>query len=201
MDMAFVNNTDAPIYIYGYCYGGTITFTVYGHETRPSNRTIEFESRVTSQTDPTGIQLVADTSQNVGYLQQTQSPHTGYTAELWKNIYIDGVLTDSVQVNSSTYQAVGTIYKVGVVSAYGNVTQAMYAAIAANDLSQVQNVMRYGTTAGAQAQTQGQTQAQTGQTDAPAQTDAPGQTDASAGGTSQADASGTAGEDAIIIQQ
>lgn len=157
MDMAFVNNTDSPIYIYGYYYGGTITFIIYGHETRPANRSIEFVSKVTSQTDPTGTQLVADTSQNVGYINQIQSPHTGYTAELWKNIYIDGVLTDSVQVNSSAYQAVGTIFDVGVVSQSQTVTQAMYQAIASGDINQVQNVIKYGTTAQSETTAQSDT--------------------------------------------
>lgn len=153
MDMAFVNNTDSPIYIYGYCYGGTITFTIFGHETRPENRSIEFVSKVTSQTDPEGTQLVADTSQNVGYVNQIQSPHTGYTAELWKNIYIDGQLTDSVQVNGSTYQAVGTIFDVGVVSDSQAVTQAMYQAISSGDINQVQNVIKYGATGQSEAET------------------------------------------------
>lgn len=180
MDMAFVNNTDSPIYIYGYCYGGQITFTIFGHETRPSNRSIEFESKVTSQTDPSGTQLVADTTQNVGYVSQIQSPHTGYTAELWKNIYIDGQLTDSVQVNSSTYQAVGTIYSVGVVSQSQAVTQAMYQAISSGDITQVQNVIKYGTTA--QSET-------TDQTDAQGQTTAAGQ-DPSGSQSGQTDGTG-----------
>ena len=141
MDLAFCNNTDAPIYIVGYAYGGTISFTIYGHETRPANRSIEFVSNVTSTTEPSGVKLYPNTEQNVGYLNQTQSPHTGYTAELWKNIYEDGVLVDSVQVNSSTYQAVGTAYDVGVASSSAALTQAMYAAIATNDLSQVQAVI------------------------------------------------------------
>lgn len=141
MDLAFYNNTDAPIYIVGYAYGGTISFTIYGHETRPANRSIEFVSNVTSTTEPSGVKLYPNTSQNVGYLNQTQSPHTGYTAELWKNIYEDGVLVDSVQVNNSTYQAVGTAYDVGVASSSAALTQAMYAAIATNDLNQVQAVI------------------------------------------------------------
>ena len=48
MDLAFVNTTDAPIYIVGYAYGGTLSFTIYGHETRPANRSIEFVSETTS---------------------------------------------------------------------------------------------------------------------------------------------------------
>lgn len=141
MDLAFVNTTEAPIYIVGSAYGGVLNFTIYGKETRPANRSIEFVSNVTSTTEPSGVKLTANTSQNVGYLQQTQSPHTGYTAELWKNIYVDGVLTDSVQINHSTYQAVGTAYDVGVVSGSQALTQAMYQAIATNDINQVQSVI------------------------------------------------------------
>lgn len=141
MDLAFYNNTDAPIYIVGYAYGGTLSFTIYGHETRPSNRSIEFVSNVTSTTEPSGVKLYPNPNQNVGYLNQTQSPHTGYTAELWKNIYEDGVLVDSVQVNNSTYQSVGTAYDVGVASDNTALTQAMYTAIATNDLTQVQAVI------------------------------------------------------------
>lgn len=141
MDLAFVNNTEAPIYITGYAYQGTLSFTIFGKETRPSNRSIQFESKVTSTTEPSGVKLYPNPNQSVGYLNQTQSPHTGYTAELWKHIYVDGVLTDSVQVNSSTYQSVGTAYDVGVASEHSALTQAMYTAISTNDISQVQAVI------------------------------------------------------------
>ena len=141
MDMAFVNTSEYPIYIYGYCYNGTITFTIFGKETRPANRTIEFVSNVTSTTEPTGIVMYANPGQSIGYINQTQSPHTGYTAELWKNIYIDGNLYDSVQVNSSTYQAVATAYDVGVASSNPALTQAMYAAVGNRDLNQVQAII------------------------------------------------------------
>ena len=141
MDFAFVNSLDDPIYIVGYTSGGTITFIIYGHETRPSNRTIEFVSETISVVEPTSAKLYANTSQPVGYVSQTQSPHTGYTAELWKNIYYDGVLSDTVQINSSYYDAVGTIYDVGVASTNTALTTAMYNAISMQSLSQVQAVI------------------------------------------------------------
>ena len=144
MDMSFVNNTDAPIYIEGYCSGGQITFVIFGHETRPAGRTLEFESRVLAQTDPTGYSLYPDATQNVGYVMQTQSPHTGCQAELWKLIYQDGELVDQVQINSSFYQAVGTIYSVGVVTDNASVSQALYAAIASNNLEAVQQIIKTG---------------------------------------------------------
>lgn len=159
LDMCFVNSLEYPVYIIGYCYGGTITFTVYGHETRPSNRRIEFVSQTTSVTEPSGAKLVADTGQSVGYVNQTQSPHTGYTAELWKNIYVDEQLVDSVQVNSSYYNAVGTIYDIGVASANAAVTQAMYSAIGTGSLENVYAVINNMNTIGKQPETASQTEA------------------------------------------
>jgi len=180
MDMAFINNTDAPIYIVGSCWSGLISFTIYGHETRPANRTLELESRVISTTEPAGAQLYANPNQTVGYLYQTQSPHTGYTAELWKNIYVDGVLTDSVKINSSVYQAVGTIYDVGVASSYPALTQQMYNAIANNDLSTVQSLIyqtQMGIWQAQQQQTETQAQSET-QAETTAETDAVAETPA-----------------------
>ncbi len=162
MDMRFVNNTDAPIYIEGYCSGGQITFVIFGHETRPENRTIELESRTVATMDSGGYSLYPDATQAVGYIAQTQSPHTGCQAELWKVIYVDGVQTDEVQINSSYYQSVGTIYSVGVMTTNAAVQQALYAAIGSNNLEAVQQIIKTGT---ATADTQ-QQQQQTGQTDA-----------------------------------
>ena len=54
-DLKFKNNLDEPVYVESYVSGSTLTATIYGHETRPSNRTIAFESETTSQTDPVVI--------------------------------------------------------------------------------------------------------------------------------------------------
>ena len=170
MDFVFTNDKDSPVYIAGAAYYGTLTFTIFGEETRPANRSIEFVSEVLSQTDPaTNIKLVAKTDQNVGYFAQVQTPHQGMSAVLWKKIYVDGVLTDTVQVNSSTYQASPAIYEVGIVTSNQALSSALSTAIANNDLTQVQNLLANGVPQ--------QTETQAPQTDAP-QTDAP-QTDAS----------------------
>ena len=145
MDMRFVNNTDAPIYIVGGCHGGQITFIIYGHETRPPNRTIELESRTLETMNSGGYSLYPDATQPVGYIAQTQSPHTGCSAQLWKHIYVDGVETDEVLVNESFYQSVGTIYSVGVLTSNASVQQALYAAIGSNNLDAVQQIIRTGT--------------------------------------------------------
>ena len=154
MDMSFVNTSQWPVYIIGYCYGGQITFTIYGHETRPANRTLEFESRTISTIEPTQAKLFANSAQPVGYISQTQSPHTGYVAELWKNIYIDGVLSDSVQVNTSNYTAVGTIYDIGVASDNPAVSQAVISAVSSGDLGAVQTAIANASAIAAQAQSE-----------------------------------------------
>ena len=166
MDFSFYNNKETPVYIIGYTYGGQINFTIYGHETRPANRTLEFESRTIATVEPTGAKLAADTAQPVGYLAQTQSPHTGYSAELWKNIYIDGVLSESVQINSSYYTAVGTVYDVGVATDNALLSQAMYTAISTGDVAQVQAVI-----ANAATYTQPQTETNAAAPETQAQTD------------------------------
>jgi hypothetical protein len=167
MDLVFTNDKEYPIYIVGSAYYGTLNFTIFGVETRPSNRSIEYVSETLSQEDMSDkVTLVAKTDQPVGYLVQTSSAHQGLSAVLWKNVYIDGVLTETTQVNSSTYQASNAIYEVGVVTDNTALSSALYTAIGQNDLSQVQYLLTYGV----QTQ-QSETSAQnTTQTDAAATT-------------------------------
>ena len=52
-DFKFRNNTDAPIYIFGYASNGEVGFRIYGHETRDrENRRVSFESETLSSTEP-----------------------------------------------------------------------------------------------------------------------------------------------------
>lgn len=155
MDFIFTNNTDAPIYIYGVGYQGTLNFTIYGHETRDPNRSISFRSETLSQTDAsTNVKLVAKSDQNIGYLNQTQSAHQGLEAVLWKDIVNADGITDTVQVNSSSYQASPAIYEVGIVSPNTQASAAIQTAIANNDLATVQAIINgsYGSTSTAQTE-------------------------------------------------
>ncbi len=109
----FTNNTEYPVYIEGYASGGIIKFTIYGHETRPSNRTIKFVSKILSTIEPPADVETIDPTMPVGYRKKDQSAHTGYVAEMWKEIYIDGVLKESIKINSSTYNATPNKYTIG----------------------------------------------------------------------------------------
>lgn len=143
MDLQFANNTDAPIYIAGYAYGGELTFTIYGEETRSPDRVVEYVSETTSTTTPEGVKLYAKSDAGVGYLSQTQSAHQGLTAVLWKVVTENGETTKT-QVNSSTYQASPVAYDVGIQSSDPNVVAAIQNAIAANDLNAVQSIIAGG---------------------------------------------------------
>lgn len=180
MDLKFENNTDAPIYIAAYAYGGELNFTIYGHEARSPERTVEYVSEVTRTIPAEGVMLYAKTDQNVGYLQNFQSPHEGMEARLWKVVTENGV-SEKTQVNSSVYQAAAMGYEVGTYSADPNTSAAINNAIAANDLNSVQSIIAGGTVTPAvtdPTQTPETDPNQTPQTDPtePPQTDAP-QTD------------------------
>lgn len=126
-DFKFTNNTDYPIYIAGSTTEDKqITFTIYGKETRPENRSLSFETEKISETEPEGEKIIADPSQPVGY-KSTQSAHTGYKANYWKIVKVDGVETEREKLNTSYYMAVPKTITFGTA---GDVTGQMGEAIA-----------------------------------------------------------------------
>lgn len=143
MDLRFRNNYDTPIFISGNAYGGTISFYIYGKETRPADRTVSYYSTIESVTEPEGYLFFAATDQPVGYLYQVQSAHSGMTATLWKVVTENGETTET-QVNTSYYQPMKTGYEVGVLLSDGSTSSAMYTAIASGDLNQIQSVIATG---------------------------------------------------------
>jgi len=115
LDLKFKNEYDSPVYIEAYADSSQITISIYGTETRPANRTIEFYS-VTEQTIAPGADVITkDSSQPEGFQEVTQSAHTGYVAAFYKNIYVDGVLESTELVNRSFYQAVPRHITIGTL--------------------------------------------------------------------------------------
>jgi vancomycin resistance protein YoaR len=115
MDFKFTNNTEYPIYIDGYAGGGYISFSIYGHETRPSNRTISFESKTVETYEPDEPEKIEDDTLEEGK-EVTETPaHTGYYVELYKHVYVDGEETECTLVphGRSKYNAARATIKVG----------------------------------------------------------------------------------------
>lgn len=112
-DIKVTNPYDTPIYIEGYTSGKTITFTIYGQETRPENRTIRFESETLQTISPGAPKEVVNNSLPPGTRQQVQSAHTGLKSRLWKIVSVDGVEQERTIVSSDTYNASPAIVQVG----------------------------------------------------------------------------------------
>ena len=113
-DLKFKNNTEFPIYIEGYVSGGKITFNVYGKETRPASRKVEFVSEVVSST-PAGEKFMAS-GDPVGTIKKASSGYTGMKAKLWKVVYENGVEVSRKVVNNSTYAASAAVFHVGTAT-------------------------------------------------------------------------------------
>ena len=133
-DFKFTNNLDNPIYIEGYTTEDKqVVFNIYGVETRPSNRTLAFQSVELDKTEPEGEKVVADPESPVGSIS-VQSAHTGYVGEYWKIIKEDGVEVERVQLNKSRYQATPKTASVGTAADNPSVTEAIKAAIATQSI-------------------------------------------------------------------
>ena len=108
-DLKFKNNLKDPVYIYGHVDAddGDMAFYIFGKETRASNRKIEFETRVLSVSTPTE-KVTKDKTLEEGKRRVESYGQTGYTAELWKIVYIDGKEKERKKFNSSSYRMVPT---------------------------------------------------------------------------------------------
>jgi vancomycin resistance protein YoaR len=138
-NLRFVNNTDAPIYIMGYANGSTVGFKIYGQEYRDPNRSISFESETISTTEPKTTYKAVNKA--IGYYSKTQSGHTGAVAKLWKIVTVNGVQTDKILVNTSTYSVGNEIIEVGISSSSSEAVAAMKSAIASGNSSTIHAAM------------------------------------------------------------
>lgn len=140
-DFKFTNNMDTPVYIDGYTTPDkTITFTIYGVETRPSNRELEFESVDLEEIEPVGETIIADSTMAAGSTRK-QSAHIGYKSEFYKIVKVDGVETERKRVNTSTYQAVPATLTVGTATDDPNVKAILESAIATQNIEYCQSVI------------------------------------------------------------
>lgn len=139
-DFKFVNNSEYPIYIEGYTTDDKkITFTIYGVETRDSNRQVTYESKVLEKIEPDKEIIYTDPSLALGYCS-IQSAHIGYRAQLWKVVTVDGVEVSREQVNSSSYMSSPRSATVGVSTLDPIAYNDIMAAVASGSIDQVKSV-------------------------------------------------------------
>ncbi len=109
-DFVFTNNTDTAIFIASDADGSDLYFSIYGHETRPANRTIEFVSDTLSYTEPKPKEK-KDPNLAAGKKRTEGSTHAEVRSRLTKIVKVDGVETERVVINEDHYRGVSkTIY-------------------------------------------------------------------------------------------
>lgn len=136
-DLIFKNDKDYPIYIEGITTPNkTITFNIYGVETRPANRQIRYESVIVSSDVPTNEVIYADPTQPVGYVK-VQSAYIGYKAEYWKIVSVDGVEVSRTKVNTSTYNKSPRSATVGTKTSDPQILAEINAAIGTSNIEHV----------------------------------------------------------------
>lgn len=141
-DFKFVNSTDSPIYIEGYTTPDkTITFTIYGVETRDANRQVAFESKILEKVEPSKEIIYTDASLPLGYCS-VQSAHIGYRAELWKVVTVDGVEISREKINSSSYMNSPRSATVGISTSDPIAYNEIMAAVATGSIDQVKAVAK-----------------------------------------------------------
>ena len=139
-DFRFVNNYDFPIYIEGITTEDKkITFNIYGVETRPSNRTVEYQNEIIQTITPDYERIIPDGGQGIGYVS-VQSAHIGYKAKLWKIVKEDGVEVSREQVNSSSYSMSPRTAVVGTATANPDRYAEIMAAIGTANIDHVRGV-------------------------------------------------------------
>ncbi len=115
-DFTFVNSTEYPIYIEAYCSGvgadgyDRLTINIYGTETRPANRTINYRSEILEWDYPgTLFDFVVDDTMKLGqgtYSEKQQTVtdvHPHIKSQLYKDVYVDGQLTESTMLHEDEY--------------------------------------------------------------------------------------------------
>lgn len=123
-DFKFINNTDYPIYVEAgisegvsdatYAGDCAVTVSIYGTETRPANRTIQFRSVTLEMEWVLPIyNVIVDPNLGEHETKEITAAHPKAKAEHWKDIYVDGILVDTELINTSTYRAGTGLMSIG----------------------------------------------------------------------------------------
>lgn len=124
IDFRFRNDTEYPIYIEGIVEeevnaagektgSEKIIVNMYGHEIHPENRTIKFSNTLVETIAKPDATVTLDTSLAANTRVVDTKGTVGYKYDVYKHVYVDGVETETVKINSSTYRATADVVRVG----------------------------------------------------------------------------------------
>ena len=101
-DFKFKNDTNKAVYIESYLTSSDVVVNIYGEEIHSSGRKIELENKLIEETDPDEPVEKNDPTLLEGETEIVK-PLKGYKYELYKKVYENGVLKETVKINTSTY--------------------------------------------------------------------------------------------------
>ncbi len=104
LDLKFRNNTGYPIYLESYLTDSNVVVNIYGYNRFPSTRTIKFENKFIEDIPHGDYEIVYDPELPEGTEEIKVSQLLGKKYELYKYVYENGVLTETIKVNTSTYK-------------------------------------------------------------------------------------------------
>lgn len=106
LDLCFTNTLEYPVVIKATAKDGRLTFAILGEETRDKLiRKVEFKTVTIKEIKPPKNVITYDKTKPKSYVKVTQAAHTGYEAELYKIIYLNGEEIDRIKINKSIYEA------------------------------------------------------------------------------------------------
>ena len=113
LDFCFKNNTQVPVLISAYVEDRTLTIELFGYDLRPAERTIKYVHEILEEYEPGEDVYEDDPELPKGVTEIKQAAHKGYKAVLYKNVYVNGSLTERIKVNESVYRAAPKYVAVG----------------------------------------------------------------------------------------
>lgn len=140
-DFKFRNNYDTPIYIQGSIDGSNhLQFYVYGKETRPEGRKVEYESEVVERVEH-ATKYVADSGSTLGAMKEEGSGVDKITARLWKVVTENGKEVSRKVWNNSYYRSSDVTVKVGVKSDNAEASNLVKNAIKTQDKAKIKEAI------------------------------------------------------------
>ena len=113
LDLKFKNNTNYPLLITSRVHGERLYVRIYGKDNREAGRNIRFEAREVELIPPEPYREIVDPKIPRGTRIVTLESQIGYNIELYKIVYLHGVETEQIKINSSVYKPLQGIISIG----------------------------------------------------------------------------------------
>ena len=121
-DLKFINDTDCAIFIESYLANSNVIVNIYGKELHNTGRTLKFYNKFIKETPPDEPITKEDSSLPAGTKKLDVTAKNGYVYELYKEVYENGVLKDTVKINTSTYLPRRQVTLIGTKTAESETT-------------------------------------------------------------------------------